>query len=193
MLFRGDLQGEPKPAGRMGQGRFLELVYVLLAHAKQNLPRRRARPVSLSRCLRITEDKGDSQGQARTQEQSSARSRSRGTCAQISRCRFCTHCAIFAPKTLEGPPTLTEENRSLVWTCMDTRLIMNTVQGPLEPYVDAAAAAQFVGMHPKTLERLARKGVVPGYPIGEGNRRRRWRFLVSELDIWLRARRGQIR
>ena len=62
-----------------------------------------------------------------------------------------------------------------------------------ERYVDAAAGAQFVGMHPKTLERLARKGTVPGHPVGEGNERKRWRFLISELDTWLRARKGQIR
>ncbi|MHB1959512.1 MAG: helix-turn-helix domain-containing protein [Acidobacteriaceae bacterium] len=55
------------------------------------------------------------------------------------------------------------------------------------------AGARFVGMHPKTLERLARKGTVPGHPVGEGNKRKRWRFLISELDAWLRARRGQFR
>ena len=59
-----------------------------------------------------------------------------------------------------------------------------------ERYVDAVAGGQFVGMHPKTLERLARKGTVPGHPVGEGNRRKRWRFLISELDIWLRTRKG---
>lgn len=60
----------------------------------------------------------------------------------------------------------------------------------LERYVDAAAAARFIGMHPKTLARLARKGIVPGHPIGEGHQRKRWRFLETELDAWLRARRS---
>lgn len=60
-----------------------------------------------------------------------------------------------------------------------------------ERYVDATFAAQFLGMHPKTLARLARKGIVPAHPIGEGNQRRRWRFLISELDAWLRARQGR--
>jgi predicted DNA-binding transcriptional regulator AlpA len=71
--------------------------------------------------------------------------------------------------------------------------MMETAQRSLEPYVDAAAAAQFLGMHPKTLERLAKKGTAPGHPIGEGNQRKRWRFLISELDTWLRARRAQPR
>ncbi len=36
MLFRGDLQGEPKPTGRMGQADRVFLK-ICLAHAKQNL------------------------------------------------------------------------------------------------------------------------------------------------------------
>lgn len=71
--------------------------------------------------------------------------------------------------------------------------VTSTASEVLERYVDATAASQFVGMHPKTLERLARKGAASGYPIGEGNQRKRWRFLLSELDIWLRTCRGHIR
>ena len=68
--------------------------------------------------------------------------------------------------------------------------ITDIASAVLEPYVDAETAAQFAVMHPKTLERLARKGVAPGHPIGEGTRRKRWRFLLSEIDVWLRARKG---
>ncbi len=69
------------------------------------------------------------------------------------------------------------------------RALLNSSCIP-ERYVDAVTGAQLVGMHPKTLERLARKGTVPGHPIGEGDQRKRWRFLTSELDTWLRARKG---
>ncbi|MGA2076144.1 MAG: helix-turn-helix domain-containing protein [Terriglobia bacterium] len=57
----------------------------------------------------------------------------------------------------------------------------------LEPYVDAGQAAQFLGIHSKTLMRLARGGQVPAYSFNDGPRRR-WRFLKSELDIWMRSR-----
>ena len=57
----------------------------------------------------------------------------------------------------------------------------------LEPYVDAQEAARFIGVNPKTVTRLARAGMVPAHPIGNGQRRR-WRFLKSELDIWMRGR-----
>jgi excisionase family DNA binding protein len=56
-----------------------------------------------------------------------------------------------------------------------------------EPYVDAKDGAAFLRVHPKTLMRLARKGEVPAYSFSEGTRRH-WRFLISELDTWMRSR-----
>jgi hypothetical protein len=58
--------------------------------------------------------------------------------------------------------------------------------GP-EPYVDAKEGAAFLRMHQKTLMRLAREGKVPGYSFSEGTRRH-WRFLISELDTWMRSK-----
>lgn len=57
----------------------------------------------------------------------------------------------------------------------------------LEPYVDASDAGRFLGMHPKTLMRLARGHIVPAYSFNDGTRHR-WRFLKSELDIWMQSR-----
>src|SRR5271163_2574526 len=56
-----------------------------------------------------------------------------------------------------------------------------------EPYVDAKEGAAFLCIHPKTLMRLAREGSVPAYSFSEGTRRH-WRFLLSELDNWMRSR-----
>ena len=56
-----------------------------------------------------------------------------------------------------------------------------------EYYVDAAEAARFLSLHPRTLQQLARAGIVPAHPLGSGPRKF-WRFLLSELDDWLRAR-----
>jgi excisionase family DNA binding protein len=57
----------------------------------------------------------------------------------------------------------------------------------LEPYVDASDAADFLGIHPKTVMRLARNRIVPAYSFTNGTRRN-WRFLKSELDIWMQTR-----
>ena len=59
----------------------------------------------------------------------------------------------------------------------------------LEPFVNAQEAGGFVQLHPSTVLRLAREGVLPGHPVGNGQRKR-WRFLLSELREWLAARSG---
>jgi len=57
----------------------------------------------------------------------------------------------------------------------------------LEPFVCADEAGQFVQLHPATVQRLAREGELPAHPVGKG-KRRRWRFLLSELQGWLSSR-----
>ena len=50
-----------------------------------------------------------------------------------------------------------------------------------EPLLDSAAPAKLLRIHPKTLQKMARSGTVPGHRIGD-----LWRFRVSELDSWIR-------
>lgn len=56
-----------------------------------------------------------------------------------------------------------------------------------EKYVDSRIAGEFLNLHAKTVERMARRGELPGHPVGAGQRKR-WRFLLSELDASLRSR-----
>jgi hypothetical protein len=58
---------------------------------------------------------------------------------------------------------------------------------PLEPFLEAAEAAPFVRMSRRHLLKLAREGAVPAHPRGDGQRRR-WLFLLTELDAWMRGR-----
>jgi hypothetical protein len=55
----------------------------------------------------------------------------------------------------------------------------------LEPFVRAEEAAAFLHMSPTRLKHLARQGKIPAHPLGDGQRRR-WLFLLSELDQWVR-------
>ena len=55
----------------------------------------------------------------------------------------------------------------------------------VEPFVDATIAGEFIGIHRATVLRLARKGKLPGHPVSKGKKRWRWRFLLSELRVWL--------
>ena len=57
----------------------------------------------------------------------------------------------------------------------------------IEPFIDAGKAAEFVQLNRKTLLRFAREGSIPAHPL-TGIKRRNWRFLISELDAWARAK-----
>jgi hypothetical protein len=55
-----------------------------------------------------------------------------------------------------------------------------TLEKPIEPFVDAAKAAEFLSIKPRRLLDLARAGKIPAHPLGDG-KRRVWRFRFSEL------------
>jgi excisionase family DNA binding protein len=51
-----------------------------------------------------------------------------------------------------------------------------------EPLLSDVEAAKFLGgLHPKTVQRMARRGELPAYRVA-----RYWRFRASELDSWLK-------
>ena len=56
-----------------------------------------------------------------------------------------------------------------------------------EPFVDAVAAAEFLRLRPRRVLELARQGLIPAYPLGQG-KRRVWRFLLSEVADAVRGR-----
>jgi excisionase family DNA binding protein len=52
-----------------------------------------------------------------------------------------------------------------------------------EPFLDCLGAlAVLGGVHPKTVERWARRGRIPAYRFFK-----RWGFRASELEIWMRS------
>ena len=48
-----------------------------------------------------------------------------------------------------------------------------------EPFLDSDEAAAIMKIHPKTLQELARKGLVRGLHVGK-----LWRFRASEIERW---------
>lgn len=48
-------------------------------------------------------------------------------------------------------------------------------------------AGAYVGLHPKTVERMARAGEIPAHPVS-GVRRKTWKLYASELDAWVRTK-----
>jgi hypothetical protein len=53
---------------------------------------------------------------------------------------------------------------------------------PVEPFVTADEAGEFLKCSPVTVKRQAREGKIPAHFIQNGIRKR-WRFLISELAI----------
>jgi excisionase family DNA binding protein len=51
-----------------------------------------------------------------------------------------------------------------------------------EPLLNDNEASALLGIHPKTLQRLARSGAIPSYRVG-----RFWRYRASDLDVWVRS------
>jgi hypothetical protein len=56
-----------------------------------------------------------------------------------------------------------------------------------EPFVNAVIAGKFLGIHPATVQRMARREILPAHPLCQG-KRVSWRFLLSELADWLKQR-----
>jgi excisionase family DNA binding protein len=52
-----------------------------------------------------------------------------------------------------------------------------------EQLLDSDEAAALLKIHPKTLQKMARNGEVPGFQIGD-----LWRFRASALNEWLAAK-----
>jgi excisionase family DNA binding protein len=49
-----------------------------------------------------------------------------------------------------------------------------------EPLLNVQEAAEVLGMHGKTLERMAWNKKIPAMKVGK-----RWRFRLSSLNLWL--------
>jgi excisionase family DNA binding protein len=49
-----------------------------------------------------------------------------------------------------------------------------------EPLIDSEEAAAIIGIHPKTLQKLARRGLIRGVQVGK-----LWRFRASAIEEWI--------
>ena len=53
----------------------------------------------------------------------------------------------------------------------------------LEPLIDSERAAAIIGIHPKTLQKMARAGEIKGVHVGK-----LWRFRASSIEEWINQR-----
>jgi excisionase family DNA binding protein len=58
----------------------------------------------------------------------------------------------------------------------------NTLFAP-EPLIDSEKAAAIIGIHPKTLQKMARAGEIRAVHVGK-----LWRFRASSIEEWINRR-----
>jgi excisionase family DNA binding protein len=63
----------------------------------------------------------------------------------------------------------------------------NTLSDPIERFVEADAVATFLCIERRRVLELARRGKLPAYPLGDGQRRQ-WRFRLSEVAEFVSSR-----
>jgi excisionase family DNA binding protein len=56
----------------------------------------------------------------------------------------------------------------------------NPCEQVFEPLLNSREVAKLLGVHPATLQRMARAGQLPCVKVGK-----LWRFSVSQLDAWV--------
>jgi excisionase family DNA binding protein len=59
----------------------------------------------------------------------------------------------------------------------------SSCEASFEPLLDSDEAAALLKIHPKTLQRMARRGEIAGIQIGK-----LWRFRASVLNQWINSR-----
>jgi excisionase family DNA binding protein len=57
------------------------------------------------------------------------------------------------------------------------------MSGLLEPLLNSKQVGEVLGMHPKVVERMAKRGDVPAMKVGKF-----WRYRASALDGWIDSR-----
>jgi excisionase family DNA binding protein len=58
----------------------------------------------------------------------------------------------------------------------------NMIAG-IEKLLNSEQTAEILGLHPKVVERMAKRGEVPGFKVGKF-----WRFKPSALEAWVRRK-----
>jgi excisionase family DNA binding protein len=61
------------------------------------------------------------------------------------------------------------------------------MQTEFEPLLSDTQAAGLLGIHPKSLQKMARVGEIPAHRIG-----RFWRYRASEINAWLNSGTGVV-
>lgn len=74
-----------------------------------------------------------------------------------------------------------KESKAQISVGSQKELTSTICESSFEPLLDSEQAAALLNIHPKTLQKLARRGEISAIHIGK-----LWRFRASALDEWVR-------
>ena len=63
------------------------------------------------------------------------------------------------------------------------REVMNRMPSGMETLLTSMEVSQVLKIHPKVLERMAKRGEVPALKVGKF-----WRYRATTLDAWINSR-----
>jgi excisionase family DNA binding protein len=63
------------------------------------------------------------------------------------------------------------------------REVMNRMPSRIDTLLTSMEASQVLKIHPKVLERMAKRGEVPALKVGKF-----WRYRATTLDAWINSR-----
>ena len=63
------------------------------------------------------------------------------------------------------------------------REVINCMSSGIEALLTSQEASRVLKIHPKVLERMAKRGEVPALKVGKF-----WRYRISALDAWIDSR-----
>lgn len=78
---------------------------------------------------------------------------------------------------IDEPAQFSSQNKEIV---PNQRKSPRNDHGYFAPLLDSEEAAAILKIHPKTLQKLARKGLVHGIHVGK-----LWRFRSTEIEQWI--------
>jgi excisionase family DNA binding protein len=91
--------------------------------------------------------------------------------------------AIFESEQSVKAPSHSSTNRSTARRDAESQTHRETSSHGLETLLTSREAAEVLKIHPKVLERMAKRGEVPALKVGKF-----WRYSSTALDAWINSR-----
>jgi excisionase family DNA binding protein len=91
--------------------------------------------------------------------------------------------AIFESEQSAKAPSHSSTNRSTVQREAESQTHRDASSRRVETLLTSREAAEVLKIHPKVLERMAKRGEIPALKVGKF-----WRYSSTALDAWINSR-----